>query len=196
MKCWKDHFENLSTSQSQSSESIPSLHAHSYSYNDEVLDTPFSVEEIECAVRKLKCGKGSGADELKSEHLNYGGRPILLWPQRIFNAVIQLDNIPPCLKLGVIITPSFQCSRARVNPNNYRGITLTSVISEIAFVRGLYSPVLLEKGFPHQAYQRGISCADAIFSTQETLLKHIVIIPFCAASIWKNPSIQLNTVCF
>ena len=33
----------------------------------------------------------------------------------------------------------------------------------------------MERGFPNQAqtaYRKGISCADAIFSTQETLLKY------------------------
>ena len=148
-KCWKDHFEYLSTSQSQSSESIPSLHAHSYGYNDEVLDTPFSVEEIECAVRKLKCGKGSGGDELQSEHLKYGGCPFLLWLQRIFN-VIQLEDIPPCIKLGVIVPVFKGKGRDPLNPDNYRGITLTSVIANCLEIERLNS-VPLEKGFPHQA---------------------------------------------
>ena len=36
--------------------------------------------------------------------------------------------------------------------------------------------LFVEKGFPHPsqtAYQRGLSCTDAIFSTQEAILKHI-----------------------
>ena len=65
--------------------------------------------------------------------------------------------------------------RDPLNPNNYRGITLTSVISkclEIALLNRLES----DKGFPHYgqtAYQKGISCADAIFSTQEAILQHM-----------------------
>ena len=68
--------------------------------------------------------------------------------------------------------------RDPLNPNNYRGITLTSVISkclEIIHLNRLES-LLMEKGFPHHgqtAYQKGISCADAIFSTQEAILQHM-----------------------
>ena len=68
--------------------------------------------------------------------------------------------------------------RDPLNPNNYRGITLTSVISkclEIALLNRLES-WLTDKGFPHYgqtAYQKGISCADAIFSTQEAILQHM-----------------------
>ena len=62
-------------------------------------------------------------------------------------------------------------------PESYRGITL-SVISklfEIILLRRL-SPILEEVGVPdfaQTAYQKGISCADAIFATQEALLTHV-----------------------
>ena len=62
--------------------------------------------------------------------------------------------------------------------SNYRGITLTSVLSkclEILILERLES-LFCERGFPHPsqtAYQRGLSCIDAIFSTQEIILKHI-----------------------
>ena len=65
-----------------------------------------------------------------------------------------------------------------LNSNNYRSITLTSVIAkclEIAILSRL-SPIRQEKGFPHcaqTAYRHDISCADAIFSTQEAILKYI-----------------------
>ena len=54
-------------------------------------------------------------------------------------------------------------------PGSCRGITLSSVIAktlEIILLQRLY-PALEERGF---AYQKGISCVDAIFATQEVLL--------------------------
>lgn len=177
LKCWKDHFENLTKSRSKNSESISSLHARSHCYNDGTLDTPFSIEEIEHAVKKLKIGKGCGADKLQAEHLKYGGHIVLLWLQRIFNTIIQLEGIPPCLKLGITVPIFKGKGRDPLNQDNYRGITLTSVVTkclEICVCERL-SPVLMERGFPNQAqtaYRKGISCADAIFSTQETLLKY------------------------
>ena len=132
---------------------------------------PFEYEEIESAVRKLKCGKSGGADGLQPEHLKYGGLSVIFWLQSIFNAISDIEDLPPCLKLGTIVPDFKGRGRDPLNPNNYRGITLTSVISkcfEIVLLNHL-EPLLIEKGFPHHsqtAYQRGISCADAIFSTQ------------------------------
>ena len=62
--------------------------------------------------------------------------------------------------------------------SSYRGITLSSVLSkvlEIILLQRLSSP-LEEQGFPDQlqtAYQKGVSCMDAIFATQETLTNHL-----------------------
>ena len=61
--------------------------------------------------------------------------------------------------------------------NNYRGITLISVLSKcLEVILERLESLFVEKGFPHPsqtAYQRGLSCTDAIFSTQEAILKHI-----------------------
>ena len=64
----------------------PCTLAHIVIYNDGTLDTPFSIEEIEHAVKKLKIGKGCGADKLQAEHLKYGGHIVLLWLQRILQS--------------------------------------------------------------------------------------------------------------
>ena len=58
-------------------------------YNDQTLDTPFTIEEMEGAVKRLKCGKGGDAG-LHPEHIKYGGHSLSLWLQRIFNAIISL----------------------------------------------------------------------------------------------------------
>ena len=176
LECWKAHFTSLAKSQPHCCESTPSLNARSFGHDDQILDTQFTTEEIENAVTRLKCGRGGGADGLQPEHLKYGCHSLILWLQRIFNAIILLEDIPSCLKVTV---PIFKGKgRDPLNPNNYRGITLTSVVAkclEIALLERL-NPILSERGFPHQAqtaYRRGISCCDAIFSTQESILKYI-----------------------
>ena len=61
---------------------------------------------------------------------------------------------------------------------SYRGITLSSVIAktfEVVVLKRM-SPILDEQGFPdinQTAFQKRISCNDAIFSTQEVLLNYI-----------------------
>ena len=177
LESWANHFRNLSSSR-LNSESTQLLYAKSFDYSNYILEAPFEVEEIESVIRKLKCGKSGGADGLQPEHIKYGGHSITLWFQSIFNNISTLEDLPPCLKLDVTIPVFKGKGRDPLNPDNYRGITLTSVISkslELVLLSRLES-VLMDKGFPHHgqtAYRKGISCADAIFSTQEAVLQRM-----------------------
>ena len=113
-----------------------------------------------------------------SEHLLYGGRPICLWLKRIFDAIISNEVIPACLKEGVVVPVYKGKGKDPLIPNSYRGITMSSVIAktlEIVLLKRM-SPILDEIGFPDMnqtAFQKGISCSDAIFSTQEVLVNYI-----------------------
>ena len=95
-----------------------------------------------------------------------------------FTAIVSLEAIPPSFKMGVIVPVYKGKGRDPLDPNSYRGITLTSVLSkclEKIVLQRMEIP-LKEAGFPHSsqtAYQRSVSCADAIFSTQEALLKFV-----------------------
>ena len=60
------------------------------------------------------------------------------------------------------------------DPNNYRGVTVTSVFAKV--LESLLLPRLqchlANRGIPHTnqtAYRKGVSCAEAIFSTLEVL---------------------------
>ena len=52
---------------------INDLATASLSNNEYILDVPFILEEVECAIRKLKSGKSGGPDGLSAEHLKWGG---------------------------------------------------------------------------------------------------------------------------
>ena len=98
-----------------------------------------------------------------------------LWLKKI-NNIIQLEKITNCLKSS-IITPIYkENGKEPLLKGNYRGISLTSVIAkmlEYALLERI-KPVITDSGHPHflqSAYQQGISCQDAIFATQEALLR-------------------------
>ena len=179
LKCWHDHFQTLgqSTQCGRTDNNIIDtdlLFNSSLANKDGVLDDEFTIEEVERAVHSLKNGKSSGADGLSAEHLKFGGPSIPCWLKRIFNSIIKLEAIPPTLNRG-LITPVFKGKGCDpLDPNNYRGITVTSVISK-CFERSILQrllPILEEQGFPHPAqtaYTKGRSCADGIFSTTEVL---------------------------
>ena len=122
--------------------------------------------------------RSKGADGLNSEHLIYGGPSLILWLKKIFNTIILLEEVPTCFKEG-IVTPVYKGKgKDPLLTSSYRGITLSSIMAKTLeiLILNRMSPVLDEIGFPdinQTAYQKGISCADAIFSTQEVLLNYI-----------------------
>ncbi len=105
----------------------------------------------------------------------FGGENLKLWIKKIFNRISSLEEIPASLNEGLIVPVHKGKGKDPFLPGSYRGITLSSVLSkvlEIALLQRL-SPVLEDAGVPdfsQTAYQKGTSCADAIFATQEALL--------------------------
>ena len=183
--CWMNYFANLAQSQiaksdlNQEESNTANMEAMSYGFDDLALDCCINTEEIDSALRKLKTRRSGGADGLLAEHLKNGGPTLIVQLKRIFNTMmIHLEQIPSSFKLGMIVPVHKGKGRDPQVCKNYRGITLTSVLSkclEVIILERLES-LFVEKRFPHPsqtAYQRGLSCTDAIFSTQEAILKHI-----------------------
>ena len=102
----------------------------------------------------------------------------MLWLMKIFIAIISLEEVPTCFKEGVIIPVYKGRGKDPLLASSYQGITLSSIMAktlEIVILKRM-SPFLGEIGFPdvnQRAYQKGVSCTDAIFSTQEVLLNYI-----------------------
>ena len=109
MQSWLNHFRNLFKSEAHSitgisaiQDQIPLLTNQSMLNCDGVLDDPFSSEEIEHAVRRLKSGKASGIDGLVPENIKDAGPSLIVWLRQIFNASIEFEHIPQSLLTGII----------------------------------------------------------------------------------------------
>ena len=157
---------------------LSEMEASSFGNNEQILDTDICVEEIEKTLKNLKLGKSGGLDGLSPEHIVYGGEVLKIWLKKIFNRLLTLEELPDCLKVGLVVPIYKRQGKDPLLVSSYRGITLSSVLSkvlEIILLQRLSSP-LEEQGFPDQlqtAYQKGVSCMDAIFATQETLTNHL-----------------------
>ena len=185
LEIFRPYFSDLSSTKkmfdgpvASAAAKLINLEMRSNANNDQILDTEITVEEIEKALHTLKLGRSDGTDGLKSEHLLYGGYSLKLWLKKIFKAIIAHEFIPPCLKEGVVVPIYKGKGKDPLLPSSYRGITLSSTIAKTLEVVLLIcmSPILHERGFPdinQTADQKGISCADATFSTQEVLLNYI-----------------------
>ena len=98
------------------------------------------------------------------------------WLCKVFNGIINLEVIPSHFKEGIIVSIYKGKGKDPLLPGNYRGITLTSVISKTFeyLLLDRMIPVLGDNIVPHlnkTAYQRGVSCSDAMFTCQETISK-------------------------
>ena len=126
----------------------------------------------------MKLKKSAGPDNLTAEHLKFGGQSIIIWLTEIFNSVVDVEQIPTCLKLGITIPVYKGGGKDPLNVNSYRGITLNSVISKVleTLILNRLEPVFMEAGLPHpnqSAYRKSVSCADAIFATQEVINRYL-----------------------
>ena len=101
-----------------------------------------------------------------------------VWLCKIFNAIANLEAIPLHFKEGILIPIYKGKGKDPLVQTSYRGITLTSVIAksfEILLLDRML-PILKDRNIPQltqTAYQRGVSCADATFTCQETISKFI-----------------------
>ena len=179
---WADHFSSLTKSQcltntnlQKLSDSIHKIELETYSDEEHILDTPFAPEEVSAAVRLLKRGSSAGPDLLSPRHLLHAGPMMCVWLCKIFNAITNLEAIPLHFKEGILISIYKGKGKDPLVSTSYRGITLTSGIAksfEILLLDRML-PILKDRNIPQPAYQRGVSCADATFTCQETISKFI-----------------------
>ena len=188
LDAWSQHYANLSKSKREELPLLQKLESHisnldlqSYSNNDSILDVPFTFEEVQNVLRKLKRGKSPGQDKIMAEHLLESGDAVAVWLEKIFNAIVTLETLPDSLK-SVFVIPVYKGNgRDPLLPDSYRGITLSSVMSKVLekLVHGNHGRLemnLMEANIPHlnqSAYCKKVSCADAIFATQETIARYV-----------------------
>ena len=144
--------------------------------SDQVLDDEIVVEEIEGAIKRIKRGKRAGRDNICAEHLLYGGELLKVWLKQVFNTIISFEEIPNCLKTSLIKPIYKGRGKDPLETSSFRGVALSSTIAKLLeyIILERMKPILLEFNSPHflqTAYQRGVSCGDAIFATQEAALK-------------------------
>ena len=175
LNCWANHFIYVSSSHLTSVDNTDT-HTRSFGYPNDILEAPFDVEELASAIKKLKSGKSGDANGFLLEH---GDHSIILWLQSVFNKILTFEDIPPCILLS-------ECLREKAEIHTTPTTTeelprnLLSVISkclEMVLLNRLES-WLMDNGFPQYGqtvYQKGISCADAIFSTQEAILHNMQV---------------------
>ena len=104
------------------------------------------------------------------------GELLKVWLKQVFNTTISFEEVPNCLKTSLIKPIYKGRGKYTLATSSFRGVALSSTIAKLLeyIILERMKPILLEFNSPHflqTTYQRGVSCGNAIFATQEAALK-------------------------
>ncbi len=133
---WANFFETLYTPQDNDFDNVWKQHVSSnvldvlneLSPDDRAIVLP---EHVEQSIKSLPKGKAGGFDGLKYEHLIYARRSLSHVLANICTYMLRTAFVPDALKRGVIITLHKGGNKRSDNPDNYRAITLSSVLFKV-----------------------------------------------------------------
>lgn len=136
---FKNHFELLATPKANSN--FNDNFKLSSQFNEALLDIryreyeherviPLCMTEVKQLINSCKNGKAQDADQLTAEHFKYAGSGILADLTDIINYMLQSRSIPDNLLHGTL-TPVLKKHKDKTDPNNYRGITVCSMLVKL-----------------------------------------------------------------
>ena len=164
---WVEHYLELYATQNNVTDTaldaIPDLPVM------EELDTEPTLEELGKAIDCLACGKAPGSDGIPPEILK-SGKPALLQPLHTLLCLCWKQGyIPQDMRDSNIVT-LYKNKGDRSDCNNYRGISLLSVVGK-AFARVALArlQILASRVYPESqcGFRAGRSTVDMIFSLRQ-----------------------------
>ena len=138
------------------------------------LNSMITNAEIEQAINKLKYGKSAGPDMVEGEMLKYASGILIPYFSKLFNAIYDKSVFPTSWARSFIVPLHKKGSTN--DPNNYRGISLTSIVSKVftsILNRRLQYWANVHESIPEEqgGFRKGYSTIDSIF-TLHTMIHH------------------------
>ena len=183
---WKTYFQDLYTPQSNNydkefqhhvDESIVLMTGRSYLNKDYILEKPITRNEVKTAIKGLKRNKAPGFDNITAECFHYAGEKFIKCLVKLFNILCVTEYIPCQFKKGVIV-PIPKGDKDKSCKDNYRGITLLTVISKVyekCIIKRVENWATMHNmiNFQQGAAQRNCSSIHVSWLVQETIAKYI-----------------------
>ena len=166
---WREYFEELLNVGENTFSNVSNFDVQ-WDSNDD--GNGITLEEVKRMVNRLQCNKAAGVDEIKSELIKYSGLSGLKWLHRIINMAWESGQVPSDWTKAVI-TPIFKNGN-RKDCNNYRGISLISVVGKIfsGIVERRVRVLVEDKLDENQCGFRPLrGCQDQIFSLRQIMEK-------------------------
>ena len=95
------------------------------------LNCSITIELVEKCISKLKNRKAAGIDRIEAEHLKFAHPIVCVKLCDLFNKILSFGKVPQLFGSGLIIPVPKDKSGELCNSKNYRGITLSPVISKL-----------------------------------------------------------------
>ena len=148
----------------------PTIYDDSYTLY-ETHDWLLNVDDVRNAIcNSLKKGKAAGADNITAEHILYADPILDQLLCNLFNLIIHHGYVPTQFGSGIIIPLIKDRLGDATKLDNYRAITLCSVISKLfEFCVSLKFGNFLYSNDLQFGFKKGIGCADAIHVVQQVV---------------------------
>uniref|UniRef100_H3B479 Reverse transcriptase domain-containing protein n=1 Tax=Latimeria chalumnae TaxID=7897 RepID=H3B479_LATCH len=156
---WTEHYKELYSNDTALA-AIPQLPTM------QELDQTPTLEDVEKAIKEIAPGKAAGNDQIPPELLKAGGRKLASDIHALLCTCWEESHIPQDLKDAKIIT-LYKNKGDKADCNNYRGISLLSVVGKVlARVLLKRLQVLAERVYPESqcGFRAGRSTTDMSFT--------------------------------
>ena len=176
---WYDHFFKVFNVDEKNSGNIEAeediletdLVPHNSLFSD-----PITVEEVIASIKRLKNGKSAGPDKIISEMLKDANRRVIDYLVTLFNTLFESGTFPIQWSKSIIV-PIFKKGDTN-NPDNYRGVALTSIVSKVytgILNRRLVQWAELEKKIVEEqaGFRANYSTIDHIFTLYSLVEKFL-----------------------
>ena len=176
---WESHLKNVLGHTSPDKEQTQT-HANPENDTNETfvpeLDNPITEHEVRQAIKKLKTGKACGLDDICGEFLKHADNLVVPFLTNLFNRLYDASHFPLDWCKSVII-PLLKKGDDK-NPDNYRGISLLSVVSKVFTAilnKRLYTWAEHEQKISKEqaGFRKGYSTVDHIFTLTSMITKKL-----------------------
>lgn len=176
--CFKEYFQKVSNSLNDEFVESCKIEFNSqvrtncnYKYDNSVNFDLFTVTLVELCVSKINSGKAPGFDNLCIDNLSNAHPVLYLILARLFYLMLQYSYVPSDFGKGIIVPIPKDCNKLGVlSPSDYRGITLSPVISKVFEHAMLF---LFQDCFSTSNHQFGfkkeLSCCHAVYTVRKVV---------------------------
>ena len=85
-----------------------------------LLDTPFTSEKINAAIKAWRSQKAAGPNRIVAEHLKADGETVSIWIRAVMHAIIELKEVYIFLKSRIVILVYKGGGRNPLTTDSYR----------------------------------------------------------------------------